>query len=331
MFQSIKQRCEIIYKSLSETSCIPLDNLMPTQLHSTQHFTAHTIGLSTAFHFPRHSIVHFTPLSTTFHPPLHSTVHDILPSTSFCCPRHSIVHFIPLSTIFHHAPHFTVHDIPSSTSFHWTRHSTIHFIPLSTTFHCPCHSIPLSSPFLGTICGPICRSFLLGDHLRHCIPNPLSCGIYSSFISALGLWSRLRKASMESGGFLQLWCVFQRIISSAKLDHSAESGLPRIGNTTRVFKNHVENKQKRPSRDHCFHRPIKISTGRVFQILRARSIQPKFAVQNQICRQPIVLFPGNLEIPGIFCSIDHTISPDAQPKFLTGFKNYARVFWINLR
>ena len=31
----------------------------------------------------------------------------------------------------------------------------------------------------------------------------------------------------------------------------------------------------RPSRDHCFHRPIKISTGRVFQILRARSIQPK--------------------------------------------------------
>ena len=27
----------------------------------------------------------------------------------------------------------------------------------------------------------------------------------------------------------------------------------------------------RSSRDHCFHRPIKISTGRVFQILRARS------------------------------------------------------------
>ena len=81
-----------------------------------------------------------------------------------------------------------------------------------------------------------------------------------------------------------------------------------------------------PSRDHCFHRPIKISTGRVFQILRARSIQPKFAVQNQICGQPVVLFPGNLEIPGIFCSIGHTISPDAQPKFLTGFKNYIRVF-----
>ena len=33
-----------------------------------------------------------------------------------------------------------------------------------------------------------------------------------------------------------------------------------------------------------------------------------------------------LEIPGIFCSIGHTISPDAQPKFLTGFKNYTRVF-----
>ena len=33
-----------------------------------------------------------------------------------------------------------------------------------------------------------------------------------------------------------------------------------------------------------------------------------------------------VEIPGIFCSIGHTISPDAQPKFLTGFKNYARVF-----
>ena len=49
----------------------------------------------------------------------------------------------------------------------------------------------------------------------------------------------------------------------------------------------------RPSRDHCFHRPVKISTGRVFQILRARSIQPKFAVQNKICGQPVVLFPGN--------------------------------------
>ena len=82
----------------------------------------------------------------------------------------------------------------------------------------------------------------------------------------------------------------------------------------------------RPSRDHCFHRPIKISTGRVFQILRARSIQPKFAVQNQICGQSVVLFPGNLEIPGIFCSIGHTFSPDAQPKFLTGFENCTRVF-----
>ena len=79
----------------------------------------------------------------------------------------------------------------------------------------------------------------------------------------------------------------------------------------------------RPSRDHCFHRPIKISTERVFQILRGRSIQPKFAVQNQICGQPVVLFPGNLEIPGIFCSIGQTISPDAQPKFLTGIENYS--------
>ena len=54
----------------------------------------------------------------------------------------------------------------------------------------------------------------------------------------------------------------------------------------------------RPSRDHCFHRPIKISTGRVFQIIRARSIQPKFAVQNQIYGQPVVRFPeifGNSE------------------------------------
>ena len=62
----------------------------------------------------------------------------------------------------------------------------------------------------------------------------------------------------------------------------------------------------------------------IFYNVRARSIQPKFAVQNQICGQPVVLFPGNLEIPGIFCSIGHTISPDAQPKFLTGFKNYTR-------
>ena len=76
---------------------------------------------------------------------------------------------------------------------------------------------------------------------------------------------------------------------------------------------------------------MKISTGRVFQILRARSIQPKFPVQNQIYGQPVFLFPGNLEIPGIFCSIGHTISPAAEPKFLTGFKNYTRVFGINFR
>ena len=61
----------------------------------------------------------------------------------------------------------------------------------------------------------------------------------------------------------------------------------------------------RPSRDHCFHRPIKISTGRVFQILRARSIQPKFAVQNQTVDNLLSFFQ---EIPGIFCSIGHTIS-----------------------
>ena len=29
-------------------------------------------------------------------------------------------------------------------------------------------------------------------------------------------------------------------------------------------------------------------------------------------KQPVVLFPGNLEITGIFCSIGNTISPDAQ-------------------
>ena len=28
--------------------------------------------------------------------------------------------------------------------------------------------------------------------------------------------------------------------------------------------------------------------------------------------KPVVLFPENLEIPGIFCSIGHAISPDAQ-------------------
>ena len=63
-----------------------------------------------------------------------------------------------------------------------------------------------------------------------------------------------------------------------------------------------------------------------FPNFKGASIPPKFAVQNQICGQPVVLFPGNLEIPGIFCSIGHTFSPDAQPKFLTGFENYTRVF-----
>ena len=33
--------------------------------------------------------------------------------------------------------------------------------------------------------------------------------------------------------------------------------------------------------------------------------------------QPVVLFPGNLEIPRIFLSIGHSISPDAQSQFLT--------------
>ena len=57
-----------------------------------------------------------------------------------------------------------------------------------------------------------------------------------------------------------------------------------------------------------------------------RTIQPKFPAQNQIYGQPVVLFPGNLEIPRIFLSIGHTISPDAQPQFLTWFKSYPRVF-----
>ena len=56
----------------------------------------------------------------------------------------------------------------------------------------------------------------------------------------------------------------------------------------------------RPSRDHCFHRPIKITTGCVFQILRARSIQPKFAVQNQIFGQPVVLFSRKFGNSGNF-------------------------------
>ena len=30
----------------------------------------------------------------------------------------------------------------------------------------------------------------------------------------------------------------------------------------------------------------------------------------------VVAFPGNLEIPGIFCSIGHSISLDAQSQFL---------------
>ena len=43
-----------------------------------------------------------------------------------------------------------------------------------------------------------------------------------------------------------------------------------------------------------------------------QTIQSKFPVQNQIYGQRLVLFPGNLEIPGIFRSIGHTFSPDAQ-------------------
>ena len=50
-----------------------------------------------------------------------------------------------------------------------------------------------------------------------------------------------------------------------------------------------------------------------------RSLQPKFPVKNQIYGQPVVVFPGNLEIPGIFRSIGHTSSPDTQPQFLTEF------------
>ena len=39
-----------------------------------------------------------------------------------------------------------------------------------------------------------------------------------------------------------------------------------------------------------------------------RTIQPKFPVQNQIYGQPVVLFPRNLEIKGIFRSIGHTLT-----------------------
>ena len=41
-----------------------------------------------------------------------------------------------------------------------------------------------------------------------------------------------------------------------------------------------------------------------------RTIQPKFPVQNQIYGQPVVLFPRNLEIPGIFRSIGHSQTED---------------------
>ena len=41
-----------------------------------------------------------------------------------------------------------------------------------------------------------------------------------------------------------------------------------------------------------------------------RTIQPKFPVQNQKYGQPVVLFPRNLEIPGIFRSIGHTLTED---------------------
>ena len=59
--------------------------------------------------------------------------------------------------------------------------------------------------------------------------------------------------------------------------------------------------------------PLFPSTNQNYYRTCAPSIQPKFSVQNQIYRQPVVLFPGNLEIQRIFGSIGHTISPDAQP------------------
>ena len=69
----------------------------------------------------------------------------------------------------------------------------------------------------------------------------------------------------------------------------------------------------RPSRDHCFHRPIKISTGRVFQILRGRSIQLNLRYSIKYMDNLLSVSRKVLEIPGIFSSIgQNTISPDAQ-------------------
>ena len=55
-------------------------------------------------------------------------------------------------------------------------------------------------------------------------------------------------------------------------------------------------------------RPLMPSTNQNYY----RTIQPKFLVQNQIHGQPVVLFSRNLEITGIFRSIGHTVSPNAQ-------------------
>ena len=76
---------------------------------------------------------------------------------------------------------------------------------------------------------------------------------------------------------------------------------------------------------YCFFREV-ISKTRASWAL---SIQPKIPVQNQMewnfrkinfenFGQPleVAAFPGNLEIPGIFCSIGHSISLDAQSQFL---------------
>ena len=55
-------------------------------------------------------------------------------------------------------------------------------------------------------------------------------------------------------------------------------------------------------------RPLFPSTNQNYYMYR--TIQPKLPVQNQIYGQPVVLFPRNLEIPGIFRPIGHTLTED---------------------
>ena len=70
-----------------------------------------------------------------------------------------------------------------------------------------------------------------------------------------------------------------------------------------------------PSRDHCL----------LLDVLTDLKVG---IYSTKISGQPLedVLLPPNLEIPGIFCSIGHTILSDALPQFLTGLKNYTRIF-----